>query len=145
MHIVAFVLVLLLAIVLVNALIWVPIIVWMKRKRVAAVAALETELATSGERTVRGPERGLYRGGSGGYSGVSGTATMVLTDRRLLFVKATGGRVDVPRDQIASVRESKAFRGAIRGRQVHVVMSMKGGAEVGFIAANPQEWLVALT
>ena len=103
----------------VNVLVWVPIILWLKRKRTAAFAELQTELAVSGERTVLGPEQGLYRGGSGGYSGVSGNATLVLTDRRLIMVKVTGGRVDVPRERIASVRTTKSFRGGRRAGKVH--------------------------
>ena len=144
MNHVAFVLVLVGGIALVNALVWVPVLIWLKRKRASGAAALEAELAASGERIMRGPEGGLYRGGSGGYSGVGGNATIMLTDHRLIFLKVTGGRVEVPRAQIVSVRKSRSFRGALRGGKMHVVVSTVSGAEVGFIAAAPDEWLTAL-
>ena len=144
-NVVAFVFVLVLGLALVNAIVWVPILLWLKKKRVAAHAALDAELAASGETIVRGPEPGLYRGGTGGYSGVSGNATLLLTDRRLVVVKVTGGRVDVPRDRMTGVRLAKAFRGSVKAGRVHVVVSAADGAEVGFLVGDPDAWVAALS
>ena len=46
------------------------------RERLAAELAVEPPL--------RGPEKALYRGGSGSFSKVKGNGTIVLTRRRLL-------------------------------------------------------------
>ena len=144
MHAFAFIVVLVIGIALVNVIVWVPILLWLKKKRVAAHAALNVELAASGETIVRGPETGLYRGGTGGYSGVSGNATLLLTDRRLIVVKVTGGRVDVPRDRMTGVRLAKVFRGSLKAGRVHVVVSTSDGAEVGFLVGDPDAWVAAL-
>ena len=143
-NVVAFVFVLVFGISLVNAIVWLPILVWLKRKRTATHAALDAELAASGETIARGPETGLYRGGTGGYSGVSGNATLLLTDRRLIVVKVTGGRVDVPRDRMTGVRLAKVFRGSVKAGRVHVVVSTSDGAEVGFLVGDPDAWVAAL-
>ena len=144
MHAVAFVLVLVFGIALVNAIVWVPILLWLKKKRSATHAALNAELAASGEVLVRSPEPGLYRGGTGGYSGISGNATLLLTNRRLIVVKVTGGRVDVARDHITGVRLAKVFRGSVKAGRMHVVVSTSDGAEIGFIAGDPEAWATAL-
>lgn len=122
----------------------VAVLRWVHRKQAVTSARLETEFATTGERLQRGPEPGLYRGGSDGYPRVRGNATIVLSDRRLIIVMAVGARVEVPRYRIASVRTSRAFRGGIQGRKLHVVVSTTDGAEVGFIAADPDAWVAAL-
>jgi hypothetical protein len=138
------VLLLILGIGLLQVLIWVPIIRWMRRKSAAAQAALEAEMAASGERVVRGPEQGEYRGASGSYSQVKGNCRMLLTDRRLVFVKVTGGRVDVPVDAITGVREDKVFLGSVVGGRTHVVVTMRDGSEVGFFARDQGAWMSAL-
>ena len=137
-------LLLILGIALLQVMIWVPIVRWMRKRSVAAQAALEAEIAASGERVVRGPEQGEYRGASGGYSQVKGNCRLVLTDRRLAFVKVTGGRVDVPVDQIVAVHEAKAFLGTVVGGRAHVIVRTRDGSEVGFFAKDHAAWVSAL-
>jgi hypothetical protein len=131
--------------VLVNAVVWIPVLVWMKRKRSSSALELAVELARSnaetGERTVRGPERALYRGGTGNHSNVSGNSVMTLTDRRLVFLKATGGRVEVATEAIRSAAVSRAFLGGVRGRQDHVVITMNDGSQIGFIPVDAAAWV----
>jgi len=137
-------LLLVLGIALLQVIIWVPVIRWMRKRSAAAEAALEAEISASGERVVRGPEQGEYRGASGGYSQVKGNCRLVLTDRRLAFVKLTGGRVDVPVDQIVGVREEKAFLGSVVGGRTHVIVKTRDGSEVGFFAKDQTAWVSAL-
>lgn len=144
MRTVAFVVVLFVGILVIIGVLQAAILRWLRRKQGATSALLEAEIAAAGERLQRGPEPGLYRGGSGDYPRVRGNATIVLTERRLIIVMAVGPRVEVPRERIASVRTSRAFRGGIQGRKLHVVVSTTDGAEVGFIAADPEGWLSAL-
>lgn len=139
-----FVILLVLALAAVNGVIWIPIILWVGKKRAAALGRLAQETSDSGERTVRGPERALYRGGTGNYSSVSGNGILLLTDRRLVFVKVTGGRVEVDRSLIGSVREAKVFLGSARGGRTHVVITTSVGSEIGFIVGDPQAWIGVL-
>jgi hypothetical protein len=137
-------LLLILGIALLQVLVWVPIVLWMRKRAAAAQAAFEAEVSASGERVLRGPEPGVYRGTSGGLSQVKGNCQLVLTDRRLVFLKRTGGRVDVPVDQIAGVGEASAFlHSVVRGR-THVVVTMRDGSEVGFFARDHAAWVRAL-
>jgi hypothetical protein len=139
-----FVVLLVVAIAAANALVWIPIVLWFRRKRTASLGVLAADLADSGERTVRGPERALYRGGTGSYSAVGGNGFLQLTDRRLIFVKLTGGRVDVERSQVASVDEERVFLGKVRGGRTHVVITTISGWQIGFIVADPAAWVETL-
>ena len=137
-------LLLLLGIGLLQVIIWIPIVRWMRKRSAAARVALDAEIAASGEHVVRGPEKGEYRGASGGYSQVKGNCQLVLTDRRLAFVKLTGGRVDVQADRIVGVREAKAFLGSVVGGRSHVIVQTSDGSEVGFFVQDPGAWVSAL-
>src|SRR5215213_4833153 len=60
----------LLAVVLVQAAVWFPLLRSWRRKSKRFVTAFEVQADLSGERIVRGPEPAVYRGGSGPYSRV---------------------------------------------------------------------------
>jgi hypothetical protein len=133
-----------LAVVLVQAAVWIPLLLVARAKKATFIAVLDAELAASGERIVAGPESAVYRGGSRPYSSVKGNGTIVLTDRRLIFRKLTGGRVDVPRSVIAEVRRSKGFRGSRVGGQTHLVVATTDPAELGFFVHDLDAWERAL-
>lgn len=126
---------------LVNVAVWVPLI----RRGRAARAALEKELSDSGEKILRGPEKAMYTGATATYSNVKGNGTIWLTERRIAFRKVTGGAVDVPLDRVTGAREEKAWNGSVRGGLVHLVVSTKDGAEVGFYVDDRAAWKRALT
>src|SRR5438552_2314547 len=69
-----------------QVLLWVPLVLWMRKKSARLLEALREELAAGGERAIRGPEPAFYGGASGvGYPEVKGNGVIVLTDRRLAF------------------------------------------------------------
>lgn len=135
------VILLLLGIGILNILIWIPLIIWIRRRSAAALAALREEIAASGERIVRGPEPALYRGASDVYSRVNGNGIILLTDRRLIFRKMTGGRVEVPVDEINAVREDKWFLSGYRSGRLHLILGTRQGAEVGFLVRDHAAWM----
>jgi hypothetical protein len=63
---------------------------------------------------------------------------------RLAFVKVTGGRVDVPLEDIIRVRLDKAFLSSVVGGRTHVIVKTRAGDEVGFFAQDHEEWKRAL-
>jgi hypothetical protein len=129
----------LLAIGLIQALVWIPIVRRWRRGREAWTTELHAEMLASGEHIVRGPERASYRGGSGTFSNVRGIGDLILTDRRVLFRKASGGVVEFERSAITTARRANGFRGSrVAGRPVLVVQL--GGAEVGFIVTDLDAW-----
>jgi hypothetical protein len=129
-----FVALLLLAIAAVQALVWVPIIVWWRRRARAASARLAA--AIESETVIRPPEKGIYRGSTApGYPAVYNNGTIALTDRRLIFVTITGRIIDVPRADIIGVREAKAFKTSVRAGRSHLIVQIPTG-EIGFYVSS---------
>jgi len=129
---------------LIQAAIWIPVTRRSKRTSASFLEQFRDDVARSGERVIVEPERGVYRGGSGSYSAVSGNGTILLTDRRLLFRKKTGGEVEVPTASMVSATRSKGFRGSRVGGATHLVITTSDGAEVGFFVDDLDAWDQAL-
>ncbi len=144
MRVVELVAVILLAVAGLQAAIWIPLILWFRSRSRRWEAALRLELATSGETLARGPERANYEGASFGYPQVKGSGVIVLTDRRLLFRKATGGMIEVPLEAIAGLREAKTFLSAWRGGRPFLILQLASRAEVGFMVNDHPAWMAAL-
>lgn len=124
--------------------IWVPLARSWNKKSAAFFADLAKEMATSGE-TLRIPqERASYEGATDVYGAVRGTGVIVLTDRRLLFRKKSGGVVEVPLGKVTAVREARSFAGVIVGGQMFLVVGTSDPAEVGFIVQDRAAWIAAL-
>lgn len=135
---------LVLGIVSLQALAWIALIRFAKRRAAALTAQLAQEIDASGERLLRGPEHGVYRGGSGSLPRVKGNAVIALTDRRLVFAKLVGARVEVATPDILGEREEKRFLRSAVGGQVHLVLSLRGGDELGFFVRDREAWLRTL-
>jgi hypothetical protein len=116
---------------------------WRKRSKLFVEDFL-ARVAASGERVIAGPESAVYRGGSGPYSAVKGNGTMILTDRRLVFRKLSGGLVEVPVRMIGGIRESKGFRGSRVGGATHLVVTTTDSTEVGFFVKDITAWKRAI-
>lgn len=112
------------------------------RKGKLARRDLEQELQT--EPALRGPESGVYRGTTGStYSKVLGNGRVALTARRIVFVKLTGGRVDVPLDSITDVSTAKTFNRSRVGGNVHLVVHTRHG-DVAYFVRDPDGWVAAI-
>ena len=128
-------------VVLINLAIWIPV----RRRLRAQPAQLSAELTLAGERLVLGPEAGIYRGGTAsGYPRTGGNGTIALTDRRVAFRRALGGPIDIPISQIGPVRKDRWFRSGARMGQVHVIVGLSSGGEVGFYVRDADGWVAAL-
>ena len=133
---------LVLGIAAVQALIWIPIIVWWRRRARAAKARLA--VAIESETQIRPPEKGLYRGATApGYPGVNNNGTIALTARRLVFITLTGKLIDIPVTEIVGVREDKVFKASVRGGRTHLIVELRSG-ELGFYVASNPEWIAAI-
>lgn len=130
----------LLGVTLVQLAVWAPLLLlWRKRSR-AFLEDFRARAASTGERFVAGPERAVYRGGSSPYSAIKGNGTMILTDRRLVFRKLTGGMVEVPASRITGTRRAKGFRGSRVGGATHLVVATTDPAEVAFFVKDLAAW-----
>lgn len=138
-----FVVVLVLGILLVLALIWIPLIAWLRKRGAAAADQLGAELA--GETVLRGPAKGSYRGATApGYPTVKNAGVIALTRRRLVFRTLPGKTIEVPVEAITGVREAAVFKGSVVGGQRHLIVATAGG-EVGFyVFSGIGDWVATL-
>lgn len=118
------------------------VIVFVGRRSRRAAAELAAELAD--EAPVIGPEKAVYRGGSGPYPKIKGNGLIVLTPRRLIFRILIGTSLEIPCAQITGVREGKRFGRAVVGGHMHLIVATPSG-EVGFFVADRAAWLAALS
>jgi hypothetical protein len=141
---VEFVALILFAVALAQAAIWVPLLLWIRSRSNRWEADFRHDLGMSGETIVRGPERAMYQGATSGYSRVGGNGVIVLTHRRLLFRKVTGGIIEVPVDQITGLSEAKTFLRRWRGGRPFLIVKLASGAELGFLVGDHAAWRAAL-
>jgi hypothetical protein len=141
--VIEFVVLLVLGIAALQALIWIPIIVWWRRRARDAKARLAAAIEAEG--TIRPPEKGIYRGATAqGYPSVNNNGTIALTDRRLIFVTFTGKEIEVPCAEITGVREAKVFKTSVRGGRSHLIVQVPTG-EIGFYVASNADWINAIS
>src|SRR3954452_11429963 len=81
---------------LIQAAIWVPLVRSWRRKTRRFESELDAEIEAAGQPVGIPREKAIYRGCSGTYGAVKGNGTILLTDRRLVFRKLSGGVVEVP-------------------------------------------------
>ena len=128
-----------------QVLVWIPILVWMKKKSARLIAELTQDLASRSERTTHGPATTLYRGASADFPRVKGNGVIALTERRLVFRPLVGAAIELPIDQIVEVREDTWFLRSAKGGLKHVIVKTKSGTEVGWMFSRDQHqaWLEA--
>ncbi|MGO9354322.1 MAG: hypothetical protein ACLP3C_27080 [Mycobacterium sp.] len=99
MKIVEFVLLLVFGIAALQALIWIPIILWLRRRYRDALGRLSAEIQS--ETVLRPPEKARYRGATPpNYPRVSNNGVIALTKRRLVFLTVTGKSTEIPVSEI---------------------------------------------
>lgn len=136
---------LVLGILAVNGVIWFFIVSWLRGRLRRAEAELRARVAASpGERFVLEPAMGSFRGATARFGRVKGVALVALTDRRLLFAKASGGEGELALAELKGAREEKWFLGARMGGRTHLVVTLADGCDVGFIVTDHPRWLAAL-
>lgn len=143
MKVVEFVLLLVVGIAALQALIWIPIILWLRRRYRDALSRLSAEIQS--ETVLRPPEKARYRGATAAnYSRVSNNGVIALTRRRLAFVTVTGKSTEIPVSEIGGVHEAKVFNSSVVGGKTHLVVQVPGG-ELGFFVVDNAAWIAAIT
>lgn len=116
---------------------------WLRRYRQWA-PEFEEQARLTGERVIKAPESANYRGGTNPHSAVKGNGKLALTNRRLVFRKVTGGIEEIPLAGVVGTRRSAWFRGARRGRLMHLVVETIDEGEVGFYVRDIVAWEQAI-
>jgi len=128
-----------------NALIWIPVIVWMRRRSARLAKDTQDSITLSGEQTILGPESVLFQKPMFHRFGViGGNAVATLTDKRLVISPLAGSRVEIPLSDIVEIRQSKWYRGNYRGGYTHVILTLQDGKEVALLVIDPERWVEAL-
>lgn len=130
----------LVAVGLVQIAIWVPLVRRWRRRSAEQITAFQNEAVTTGERIVRGPEQGVYRGATGSYPAVKGNGTLFLTDRRIWVCRMTGSVAEVPLAKVVGTHRSPWFLGARVASRTHLVVETSDPAEVGFYVDDLDGW-----
>jgi hypothetical protein len=131
----------LLLVTLVIAAILVPFALRWKRGRDEYWGAFDASVAAGGEQILLPVQSAIYRSGTpGAFSQAKGNGKIVLTTKRLLFRKITGGIVEVPTAQIAGVHRSKSFNGSIVGGHEHLVVDLVDGTGVAYFVTDTDLW-----
>lgn len=123
------------------ALLAVLLIVWLRSRFRAAAARLAALLVD--EPAIRGPEPGVYRGCTAGYSGVLGNGRIALTAKRLLFQKGVGSLVEVHLPDVTAVTIEKVFNRSVVGTRTHLVVHTRSG-DVGYFVNDTDAWRAAI-
>ena len=126
-----------------NVALWIPIVLWLRSRTRAIIAALTHDFDVSGERTLVAPESALCGGATGPHPRARGNAVVALTDRRLVVRRLAGDAFEIARADITAVREAKSFLGRSRGTPF-VVVTSRDGSEVGLLVREHRAWLAAL-
>jgi hypothetical protein len=134
-----------LLIIAINALIWVPVIVWTRRRTARLIRETEDSLMLVGEKAVVGPESAFFRKPMLGRVGsVSGNAIVTLTEKRLIIRPLVGSEMEFPRGDIVGVKESKWYQASAKGGYTHVIVTMKDGREMAVLVRDPKPWVAGL-
>lgn len=130
-------------ILLVLALVWLPLSMGAERCSRAVSQQLEAICKAGGETMLMGPVHCQYRGAAFKYDKVKGSGMICVTEKRVLFERLSGSRVDIPRSEIAQVTEDRLFRGRrafAMGDKRHLVIHTKDGNEIGFLMKDVGLW-----
>lgn len=129
-----------------EALIWIPLVVWAKRRCVRLAESIRESVAVSGERFLIEPEPALFRGSSAHYGAVKGNCVIALTDRNVIFQKLVGGEMTrIPTADIADVTQNKWFLRSYRNGREHLILTLEDGTQVGFMVEDHALWMRMLS
>jgi hypothetical protein len=136
---------LILAVVAIQAVVWLAIYLWLKRRLEAARTEVRVSSVRQGEKIVLGPASSNYRGADFTYGRVKGNGVLCVTDTRIVFQRLVGGIIEIPLRDVVDVTVAKWFRGTSIGTgAVHLVMHTADHNRIGFLVRGAEEWKLAI-
>jgi hypothetical protein len=136
---------LVIAIVIGDALIFIPLVISMRRRSAEMTKETQDFIMLSGEHAVLGPESIIFKRPMFRLFGVvGGNAVATLTDKRIIVDQLVGSKIEIPLTDIVEVKESKWYRGSYRGGYVHVILKLNNGKEIALLVIGPERWIEGL-
>lgn len=128
-------------------LIWIPLILFLRKRVSSKRDALLVQIQEQGEAIVLGPVPALYRGSDApSLPRAKGNAVVALTDKRLLIERLFGVPIAIPRERIVGARQAHWFLGAATSMKQHLILQLRGGGEVGLLLGkNHPAWFEHFT
>lgn len=128
-------------ILVIETLIWIPILIWVRRRASAVAASMRDEITLSGEKAVIEPELAIYGGGTGNFRGTRGSCTIALTDRRIVFQKLKGTPEEIRLADVQKLEENKWFLKCYRNGRQHMILHLRDESMVGFMVKDHARWM----
>ncbi len=131
------------AVLLLQLLIWILILNWIKRKTVNLSKTMMTETRAVNERVLIGPTSALFRGSDARYGNIKGNGVICLTENSLLFEKLTGQKIKISLSEIADAAVEEWFKGKpsfVTGGK-HLVIKTTDGNRTGFLVRDADAWV----
>ncbi len=139
-----------------QALIWIPLIIWLRLGYRAARNRLSSQIAA--ETVLRPPEKARYEGATApnyprlrtdrrtGVADARNNGMIALSRRRLVFFTVTRKSIEIPVSEIGGVHEGTVLlRTPARGGTTHhLVIELRSGGQVGFYVADNAAWCHAI-
>ena len=126
----------------INALIWITIIYWLKRRIEVIKNKMREEHDSGDGKFIIEPISALYRGADMHFGNVKGNGVICLTEKRLIFNKVTGQKIEIKRAEIKEAIVEESFKGkssfATRGK--HLIIKTMDGNRVGFLLRDAEAW-----
>ncbi|OPX21630.1 MAG: hypothetical protein B1H04_06330 [Planctomycetales bacterium 4484_123] len=122
----------------------VAFVVGLRRRWGRLKRELTRELQTCGEAVLIGPEAGSFRGARRGYGRIRCDGIICATERRVIFQKLMGSRIEIALSEVTGIREARWFLHRGRVGWLHLILIMRDGNEIGFYVRDNERWKRAL-
>lgn len=125
----------------VQAGLWGAIVLWLRRREEALKRSLWSECIAAREVAAVRPRPALFQGAAPAQGLRRGNGVLIVTEKRLVFERLTGGRIEIPRDEIDDVadRWKGRSRGVKGGSGEMVVIRRKDKSQYGFLLPAADE------
>ncbi len=129
-------------IVALQIVLWLVLLLWLRRRLRAARAELERRCSETGQAIVLGPASANYRGADFRYGHVRGNGILCATDRAILFERAIGNRIEIPLPEVREITVATSFRGRVSlgAGARHLVLHVRDGNRIGFLLRDASAW-----
>lgn len=125
----------------VQAGLWAAIVLWLRGREEALKRTLWSECIAAREMVAVRPRPALFQGAVPGNGLRRGNGILIVTEKRLVFERLTGGRIEIPRDDIAEVADRwKGRPRGVRGAAGEmVVIRRKDKSQYSFLLPTADE------
>ena len=113
---------------------------WLARRWRRLKGELARELQACGEAVLIAPEAGSFRGAKEGYGRVKCNGVICATERRVIFQRLIGSRIEIALPEVVGIREARWFLQSCRVGWLHLIFITRNGNEIGFYVRDNARW-----